>query len=228
MVDHHHDYILGSRSPRRRVLLEAIGLDVEVFPSGVDESAIEAGSLRSFVMQAAAAKAGAVRRALPRPDDPRPIIAADTMVALDDQALGKPRDRTEAREMLHALSGRTHEVLTGLALSLAPEGLWVDAVRTGVTFRPLAEDSIERYLDTGSAEDKAGAYGVQEVGAEFIERVEGDLTNVIGLPLMCLCRAMLEAVGDDRCSRISLRRAVFRAYPEIEAMPSAIWSGVPD
>lgn len=223
-----HGYILGSQSPRRRALLEALGLDVEVLPSGIDESAIEAGSLRSFVMQAAAAKAGAVRRALPNPDDPRPIIAADTMVALDDRALGKPRDRAEARDMLRALSGRTHEVLTGLALGLAPEGLWVDAVRTGVTFRTLSDESIDRYLDTGAADDKAGAYGVQEIGAAFIECVDGDLTNVIGLPLECLCRAMAEAAGDPFCERISLRCAVFRAYPEIAAMPEALWSGVRD
>jgi septum formation protein len=223
-----HEYILASQSPRRRALLEALGMRIEVFVPDVDEAAIRAASLRAFVMHAAAAKAGAVRAALPSADDPRPIIAADTIVVLDGRALGKPRDRDEARVMLRSLSERTHEVLTGLALGIGPEGVWVDADRSEVTFRPLDEQAIERYLQTGAADDKAGAYGVQEVGAEFIERVEGDLTNVIGLPLVCLRRAMREAVGDDQLVGRSLRRAMFRAYPEIEAMPPALWSGVPD
>lgn len=223
-----HAYILASRSPRRRALLEALGVEVEVLPSDVDESAIEASTLRAFVMKAAAAKAEAVRKSLPHPDDPRTIIAADTMVTLEGEALGKPRDREEARSMLRRLSGRTHQVLTGLALGLAPEGVWVDAVETDVTFRPLSGEAIDRYLETGAAEDKAGAYGVQEIGGEFIERVEGDLSNVIGLPLDRLRRAMAEAAGDTRYGGRSLRRVVFRAYPEIEAMPPALWSGLPD
>lgn len=223
-----HGYILGSQSPRRVALLRALGVDVETFTPGVDERAIRASSLRSFVMQAAAAKADAVRRQLPDPEDPRPIIAADTIVVLEGRALGKPADRDDARSMLRALSGRTHQVLTGLALSLPREGLWLDVAETSVTFRPLAEEAIERYLETGAADDKAGGYGVQEVGAEFIERVDGDLSNVIGLPLECLRRAMTEAAGDTRWARTSLRRAVFRAYPDIEAMAPEVWSGVPD
>jgi septum formation protein len=209
-------------------LLRALGLDVDVIPSGIDESSIQADSLRSFVMKAAAAKAEDVRRTLPRADDPRIIIAADTMVALGDRALGKPRDRAEARQMLRALSGRTHHVLTGLALGLAPEGIWVDAVKTGVTFRPLSDAAIERYLETGAAGDKAGGYGVQEVGGEFIERIDGDLSNVIGLPLAGLRHAIEEATGDRGLSQVNLRRAVFQAYPDIEAMGPAVWSGVPD
>ncbi len=228
MVSSSGGYILASSSPRRLALLRALGLEVEVRPSGVDESTIQAGSLRSFVMQAALAKAEAVRLALPSRDDPRTIIAADTMVAIGEKALGKPRDLDEARAMLQELSGRTHEVLTGLALGLAPEGIWVDVVKTGVTFRPLSEAMIDRYLMTGAADDKAGGYGVQEVGAEFIEQVDGDLSNVIGLPLEGLRRGMQEAAGDTRLSGASLRRAVFKAYPEIEAMGPAIWSGVPD
>jgi septum formation protein len=203
-------------------------MDVETFTPGVDERAIQASSLRSFVMQAAAAKADAVRRQLPNPEDARPIIAADTIVVLDGRALGKPEDREDARRMLRALSGRTHQVLTGLALSLPKEGLWLDVAETAVTFRTISEAAIDRYLETGAADDKAGGYGVQEVGAEFIERVDGDLSNVIGLPLDCLRRAMAEAAGDTRWARASLRDAVFRAYPGIEAMPAAVWSGVPD
>lgn len=223
-----HQYILASSSPRRRSLLAALGVEVDVFSPDVDEGAIEAGSLRAFVMKAAAAKADAVRALLPRRDDPRLIIAADTIVVLDGLPLGKPTDRVHARHMLQALSGRTHHVLTGLALGLRPEGVWVDAVETAVTFRKVSNDAIDRYLETGAGDDKAGAYGVQEVGAEFIERVDGDLSNVIGLPLDCLRRAMREAAGDDRLAGKSLRAAVFRAYPGIEAMPPALWSGVPD
>lgn len=223
-----HGYILGSQSPRRAALLLALGLDVETFTPGIDERAIEASSLRSFVMQAAAAKARAVRLQLPNPEDPRPIIAADTIVVLEGRALGKPDDLEDARRMLRALSGRTHQVLTGLALSLPREGVWLDVDETSVTFRPLADDAIDRYLETGAADDKAGGYGVQEVGAEFIERVDGDLSNVIGLPLECLRRAMTEAAGDQRLARVSLREAVFRAYPGIESMSPEVWSGVPD
>jgi septum formation protein len=110
---------------------------IEVFVPDVDEAAIRADSLRAFVLQAAAAKAEAVRANFPVADDPRPIIAADTIVVLDGRALGKPRDRDDARAMLRALSGRTHEVLTGLALGIGRDGVWVDAERSAVTFREL-------------------------------------------------------------------------------------------
>lgn len=222
-----HSYILGSQSPRRAALLAALDVDFEIFPAGIDETALEPAPVRAFVMKAAVAKAEAVRSLLPRSDDPRPVITADTMVILDGELLGKPRDRIHAREMLLALSGRTHQVLTGLALGLSPGNIWVDAESSEVTFGPISPSTIDRYLESGGADDKAGGYGIQELGA-FIERVHGDLSNVIGLPLECLRRGMVEAVGDEQLTGRSLREAVFRAYPDLRALPSRLWAGVPD
>ena len=122
------------------------------------------------------------------------VIAADTLVFLDGEALGKPRDREDARRMLRALSGRSHEVYTGVAVR-SPGGSRVRAERTAVRFRHLTDREIEAYLDTGEPMDKAGAYGAQGRAAVFIQGIEGDFFNVMGLPV-CALTVMLRELGE--------------------------------
>lgn len=173
--------VLASSSPRRRELLTMIGARFELELPRVDESAFSAITAPDqLVMRLAEAKAQEV--AARRPDDV--VIGADTVVVLDGQILGKPKDREEARRMLRQLSGRTHQVWTGLAVVHRASGrVEVAAERTDVTFRELSQDEIDRYARLGEGLDKAGAYAVQGVGALFVERLEGCYFNVVGLPL---------------------------------------------
>lgn len=168
--------VLASRSPQRRELLGRLGLEFEVIPADVDE--LSHGVPGEVVLANAELKARAV--AVPGVL----TIGCDTDVALGDTLLGKPADEGAARNHLRALSGRSHDVLSGLCL-LGPKG---EDPRTGVarsvvTFRQLSEHDIEHYVAGGEWRDRAGAYAVQGVGATIVERIEGDLTNVIGLPL---------------------------------------------
>ncbi len=121
------------------------------------------------------------------------VIGADTVVALDGAILGKPKDADDARRMLHALSGRSHSVFTGIAVIRGGQTL-CHAERTEVCFRPLADDEIERYIATGEPMDKAGAYGAQGYASLFVERLEGDFFNVMGLPL-CALGQILKQLG---------------------------------
>lgn len=184
--------VLASTSPRRRRLLAMLGTRFELETPAVDESSFDdMAPPDRLVMRLAEAKARDV--ATRRPDDV--VIGADTVVVLDGQVLGKPRDREEARRMLTRLSGRTHQVWTGVAVVHRAAGrAAVEAERTDVTFRPLSPDEVERYVQLGEGMDKAGAYAVQGVGAVFVERLEGCYYNVVGLPLARLHR-MLEGFG---------------------------------
>lgn len=169
--------LLASASPRRRELLQRIGIEPEVRPSDVDER-IEPGE--TPVEHAARLAASKAAAAIAEPGVL--VIAADTIVVLDDRVLGKPRDRDEAVAMLRSLSGRAHRVLT--AVHLRRDRRQVAAVEsTTVWFRDLAEAEIERYVDTGEADDKAGAYGIQGRAGIFVDRIDGSDTNVVGLPL---------------------------------------------
>lgn len=182
-------FVLASASPRRRELLEKIGMEFEVLPAlgpeeappGLPPSALAVGLALQKAKEAAAA----------RPHDV--IIAADTIVALGGAVLGKPRDRADAIGMLSRLSGREHEVYTGVAVIKAQK-TETAAERTLVRFRPLTRGEIEAYVDTGEPMDKAGAYGAQGIGSLFIEGIEGDFFNVMGLPL-CRLQAMLKRLG---------------------------------
>ncbi len=169
--------ILASASPRRVELLSRITTDFIAVPSDIDEVASSAPERQ--VVQLARDKAGAVARR-----HHGVIIGADTIVVIDNEILGKPRSRTNAREMLTQLSGRTHRVLTGVYIVSTYTGEeranWVE---TAVTFRKLAADEIEWYLETEEYMDKAGAYAIQEQGALFVEGICGDYFNVMGLPL---------------------------------------------
>jgi septum formation protein len=182
--------ILASESPRRRQLLEMLGIPHEVVPAAVNERP-EPGELpESMAVRLAREKAQSVAQRRPE----APVLAADTVVVVDDQILGKPVDAAEAEQMLGLLSGREHRVVT--AVALAPPGGEVleryDVTR--VRFRTLAPEIIAAYVATGEPLDKAGGYGVQGYGAVLIERVDGDFFSVMGLPLR-LVVDLLEAAG---------------------------------
>lgn len=169
--------VLASGSPRRRELLQGLGFRFDVAAADLDETPRPGEAAEPYVRRLAEEKARAVARHHPGAW----VLAADTTVALGERLLGKPRDPGEAREMLRALSGRTHRVLTGVALAGAREGACV--VATEVTFRALSEGELGWYADTGEPLDKAGGYALQGKGSFLVERVDGSPTNVIGLPL---------------------------------------------
>ena len=166
--------ILASGSPRRRAILEQIGVAFEVVVPEVEE--LKDGDPRELVIENARRKADAVEGEL--------VLGADTTVALDGAILGKPRDEAEARDHLTRLSGRAHEVWSGIA-----GGGETAAAVTRVTFRDIAT-LIDWYLATGEWEGKAGAYAIQGRGAALVERIEGDYSNVVGLPIPALLELM--------------------------------------
>lgn len=173
-------YYLASQSPRRRSLLQLIGLQFEVIPSHVDEESCTEQDPVRHVLQLSLAKAAEVARRI----DSGLVVGADTIVVLDGEILGKPVDEREAVAMLQRLSGRTHEVYTGFAIVCKPEGLEVTGYeKTSVHFRELQAWEIESYVATGSPMDKAGAYGIQDQSALFADRIEGCFYNVVGFPL---------------------------------------------
>jgi septum formation protein len=172
--------VLVSASPRRADLLRHAGLEFTVRPSEVDETPFPGEAPGVLAERLARAKV----LALPAPPFPALAIGADTVVAVADSVLGKPRDRAEAREMLRRLSGRVHEVTTAMALRTLPEETIVcERVVSRVTFARLSDGEIDWYAETGEGMDKAGAYALQGIGALFIESIAGSYTNVIGLPL---------------------------------------------
>ena len=193
--------ILASGSPRRRQLLEQIGLTFVVRSSDVDES-VSPGLTPALVVESLSARKGEAVAAEAAPGDL--VLSADTVVALDGAILGKPRDRAEAEAMLTALSGRTHQVYTGVTLLQDGRRLTEHEV-TAVTFRPLSPGEIAAYVSTGEPMDKAGAYGIQGLGALLVERLEGDYFNVMGLPL-CRLGEMLAQFGVRPLEAAGLRR----------------------
>ena len=185
------ELILASASPRRRELLSRLGLEFTVLATQADETLLPGLSPREQVIRLSAIKAQAVREAL----ESRPgqvIVSADTVVVLDDAILGKPKNTAQAAEMLRALSGRAHLVLTGVTV-LTEDGPRQLCEETQVFFRPLRETEITAYIRTGEPMDKAGAYGIQGYGALFVEKLIGDYYNVMGLPLCALGRLLREA-----------------------------------
>ena len=169
--------ILASGSPRRRELLAHFAIPFAVIPSLADESAV--GSGVSQVAELARRKGDEVARHGLN----LPVLAADTLVCLDDWVLGKPLDEADALRMLAALSGRWHEVHTGVCLRMQDGTLFEQVETTRVQFRPIGQQEMLRYVRTGEPMDKAGAYAIQEIGGIFVERIEGSPSNVIGLPL---------------------------------------------
>ena len=195
--------ILASTSPRRAELLRAAGIEFDVMPANVDETVHPGETPEAYVQRVAEAKATAVRHRA----NGRPVLAADTVVVIDEVILGKPVDREDAKRMLRMLSGRGHQVLTAVTLlsgadPLGPpkplsgeggsgprEGLGkvrpalTRVETTVVEFAPLTHDDVEWYVATGEPDDKAGAYAIQGYASRFITRIDGSYSNVVGLPV---------------------------------------------
>ena len=181
--------ILASGSPRRQELLARMGYSFESCSPEVDEQA--SGCADQVVSILAERKARAV---VPKYQD-AVIIASDTLVSLDGKPLGKPSDREDAKKMLTALSGRSHEVFSGVCIIDALSGkMQKQVVCTGVTFRKLDPDEIDKYIETGEPMDKAGAYAIQGGARDFVERLEGSFENVMGFPVKEV-KEMLKAMG---------------------------------
>lgn len=180
--------ILASGSPRRRELLGHLGVPFRVVVSGEAEESAERDPAR-LAGELAGLKAGAVARAHPG----LVVVAADTVVAVDGELLGKPADRAENAAYLRRLSGRTHQVYTGVTV-LSAHGEWSGVERTDVTFRALSEAEVAHYAATGEGLDKAGGYGIQGIGMVLVERIAGDYSNVVGFPL-ALVTALLRGAG---------------------------------
>ncbi|MBQ9459477.1 MAG: septum formation inhibitor Maf [Oscillospiraceae bacterium] len=190
MIDYtKHHIVLASGSPRRQELLRRIGIErFSVVVPRADESCPAGLSARETVAHIARAKAEAAR-ALTRREDI--VITADTMVFLGDDRLGKPRDEADALRMLTELCGKKHTVCTGVTVR-KDDRLNCFTTSTDVYFRPASESELRAYIASGEPMDKAGAYGIQGLGALLVERIDGDYYNVMGLPLLPLARALRE------------------------------------
>ncbi|MGI6120036.1 MAG: Maf family protein [Desulfosporosinus sp.] len=177
--------VLASSSPRRAMLLSAAGYTFRIVKASVSEELPEGIAPESGVRELAVRKAQAgLTNWLDQGGSIEDVImGVDTMVVLDTRILGKPETQSEAEEMLQSLSGRTHVVLTGVALVSGTGRFFSDVVKTIVHFRQLSVDEIKAYVADGEAMDKAGAYGIQGEAGKFVDSIEGSLTNVIGLPM---------------------------------------------
>jgi len=213
--------ILASASPRRAALLRAAGYDFEIVATNVDESFRDGESPSAYVRRLAAEKSAAAVAALkgratgagaasiPVAQTFRPaeaiVLGADTTVVVDGEMLGKPADDGASARMLARLSGREHQVLTGI--SLRQGAFEIGRVeRTSVAFAPLTDDEIAWYVATGEGRDKAGAYAIQGVASRFIPRIEGSYSNVVGLPVACV-RELLTEISGTRPGRSSPPRS---------------------
>lgn len=168
---------LASQSPRRAELLRQIGVHFTSTPAAIDETPFAAEMPEDFVRRMACSKAAVVRRQFAE----LPVLGADTTVVLDGQMLGKPRDREDALQMLQRLSGRTHQVLTGVALQQTETAYLLSSSQ--VTFAQISAQAAARYWDTGEPADKAGGYAIQGYAAVFVQQIVGSYSGIMGLPL---------------------------------------------
>jgi septum formation protein len=175
--------ILASGSPRRAELLRAAGIEFTIRIADVDETTLPGESPRDYVLRLSRAKALAVAR------EDEIVLGADTTVVIEDEIAGKPVDAEDARRMLSALSGRWHEVLTGVTL-LRGDEILADVAVTRVKFSEMSESEIDWYVSTGEPMDKAGAYGIQGYASRFVECIEGSYSNVVGLPVQMVYRML--------------------------------------
>lgn len=189
---HFEKICLASQSPRRQELLQQIGVSFNVIPANIDEQRLSDEKPLDYVQRITLAKASAVWNL---PDYPRdcPVLASDTAVVVDEKVLGKPSDKSEGKAMLHEMSGRSHKVITGVALVFQERKSYQVCV-SDVTFRTLSEADIEHYWLTGEGSDKAGCYAIQGYAASFIEKMQGSFSAVMGLPLFETC-ALLDQWG---------------------------------
>jgi septum formation protein len=183
---------LASGSPRRKQIMEMLGLTFEVRPSGLPEEANTSGMKpQQYALAQAICKLQSV------PVEQGVLIAADTIVVLDKLILGKPTDEDDALRILNLLSGQTHCVHTALALRDADSGRFVGDVATSrVTFRELSDEQLRDYIASGEPMDKAGAYGIQGMGELLVDRLDGSLSNVIGFPVFMFARLLRELCGE--------------------------------
>lgn len=181
-------FILASASPRRRELLDNIGLEFEIEKSDFDESTLQYDGKNPslYVQEMALLKANDVAKKLDKKEN-KIIISADTMVCMDNKILGKPSDKKDAENMLKMLSGKEHQVYTGVCVYRLPDGAsTTKAEITNVKFKNLTVDKIKAYVATNEPMDKAGAYGIQGIGSMLVEKIDGDYFNVVGLPVSML------------------------------------------
>ncbi len=182
---------LASSSPRRKELLQQLGLNFTIYPSSISEDKFFHLQPEKRAVELAKSKAHDVAKKM----NQGIVIAADTMVVFDGRVLDKPSDNLEAKEMLATLSGNKHKVITGLALVNVTDKITLsDSAVTDVWFRQLKSFEIDNYISTDEPADKAGAYGIQGLGALFVDKINGCYYNVVGLPLAVLTK-MLEAFG---------------------------------
>jgi septum formation protein len=187
MIPSSRAIVLASASPRRRQLLEQLGLKFAVDPSGYCEEIGQEQEPRELACKLAIEKARAVASRY----ESAVIIAADTFGVLNGRIIGKPHTSDEAHAMLAALSGRWHSVITGFCVLDSSTGKNItESVETRVFIKELTSAEIDAYIKTGEPLDKAGAYAIQGLGASIVERIEGDFFNVVGLPLYALCRVL--------------------------------------
>ena len=187
--------ILASGSPRRAEILRNAGFVFDVLPTHADETRRPSEAAEDYVRRIAEAKAQAARELVTATGELAIVIAADTVVLSEGEVLTKPQDAADARRMLRTMSGKSHELLTGLATLRLPDGAeMLNIERTRVELLPISDDEIESYLRTGESFDKAGAYGIQGVAGRFVARIDGCYFNVMGLPLSRVWRA-IRALG---------------------------------
>ncbi len=184
------DLVLGSGSPRRRDFVASLGLSFEVRPAEVDESTLPGEAPDVYLARICALKLGAVMGAA----GDALVLVADTSVIVDGDVLGKPRDSAENAAMIRRLAGRAHEVCTRFALGRAGSCVHAETVTTEVIFRPLSDALVARYVASGEGADKAGGYAIQGFGAWLVAEIRGSASNVVGLPMCEVVRA-LEALG---------------------------------
>jgi septum formation protein len=177
--------ILASSSPRRAELLRAAGIPFEIMPVDLDESVLRLEPPGDHVRRLSTEKARAVFETNPT----AVVLGADTIVHVGGEIMSKPRDADDASRMLRLLSGREHEVLTGVAI-IAERNALVEVARTRVWFNPLTEAEIHDYVATGEPLDKAGAYAIQGLGSRYIDRIQGSYSNVVGLPVALVYRLL--------------------------------------
>lgn len=197
--------VLASASPRRRDLLNEIGIEPVIIPADIDETPQSSETPIAFAARMAEEKAYPIARRILEQGIPEmhtvahpfAVIAADTVVDLDGQIFGKPADDDDARAMLRALSGRTHRVHTAVVVVAGTGEAFHDVVTSLVTFVPVTDELLEWYIATGEPHDKAGAYAVQGQGGVLVDKVQGSMSNVVGLPLTETMQ-LLERAGFPR------------------------------
>ena len=215
--------VLASRSPRRRELLRAAGLDFTIHVSDIDEDLHWQKDPAGQACATARAKALEVAEREPRD---AVVIGADTIVVLNGEVFTKPEDRDHARQMLRRLSGRAHTVITGLCLARSGGPYFEEAVHARVIFNTIGDELLEQYIASGEPEDKAGAYGIQGLGARLVAAVEGDLTCVIGLPMRRLNMLHTRLTGRPLWNGRPLREIALGAFPDLAALPEACLRGM--